>query len=106
MYVPLLRLHEHSFWPATCVTAVSCTGMEGEICTAIQQSAPHFGFGLPFSSGGGLGVWRCIFSLIDGVRLGSMISSCKHIFELEGKTRQSKAEYSRVIACLVYCSRE
>lgn len=55
-------LHMHFFLGLqpnlTCVTAVSCTGMEGEICTAIQQSAPHFGFGLPFSSGGGLGVWE------------------------------------------------
>lgn len=54
-------LHMHFFLGLqpnlTCVTAVSCTGMEGEICTAIQQSAPHFDFGLPFSSGGGLGVW-------------------------------------------------
>lgn len=56
-YVPLT--HAFFFGPAnlTCVTAVSCTGMEGEICTAIQQSAPHWDFGLPFSSGGGLGVW-------------------------------------------------
>lgn len=77
MYVPLLRLHEHSFWPATCVTAVSCTGMEGEICTAIQQSAPHLDFGLPFSSGTGLGIWGdvhvCIlptYLLINKVRYG------------------------------------
>lgn len=54
-------LHMHFFGGLqpnlTCVTAVSWTGMEGEICTAIQQSAPHLDFGLPFSSGGGLGIW-------------------------------------------------
>lgn len=66
--VDMYLLHMHFFLGLqpnlTCVTAVSCTGMEGEICTAIQQSAPHLDFGLPFSSGGGLGIWGdvCIFS--------------------------------------------
>lgn len=44
--VDMYLLHMHFFLGLqpnlTCVTAVSCTGMEGEICTAIQQSAPHF----------------------------------------------------------------
>lgn len=72
MYVPLLRLHEHSFWPATCVTAVSCTGMEGEICTAIQQSAPHLDSACPFHPELVLafGEMYVSFLLINRVRYG------------------------------------